>query len=569
MLKNRVITMDNIKVRVLEGRNLFGEGNGIYLRANEGIDKSEIFKIIQSYKSIEENLNLNSYIEMLEKNEIIEVFIKNNNVDLCNLIIKSIMSNLDQYSILEKARKSMDNDWSKKIKDLADDKSISFVKVNEDEVNLGYGENSFFITKKDYINKYNEDNLRVLDEIKEKILNIPIISVTGTNGKTTTVRLIHKILLSLGYKSGLASTGGIYIGDKSIKHGDTTGFYSAREVLKNKEVNVAVLETARGGILKKGLGYKNAKVAIITSISEDHIGMENIKSVDDLINIKSLIAEEVAQDGIVVIKSIPALVERFKEKNNVILFNDFEDSLIKEHIERGNTAYYVKDNYIVKNSGGIEERIISIKEVPFAFYGISRSNTRNIMVAIIAVEHIYNDISNIINVVKRLECNIYTNLGRQNIIDFNYFKMIIDYGHNSEAFSEVFSIANSMRNKRIVGVITAAGDREDIYIKELGSIAARFCDEIIIKEQPDLRGRSKGETARLLKEGALYTGYEEKNIKVILEEGDAVLYALKNANSGDVIVSFSQFLYLTFPVINKFREEIGLEKIGENLELVH
>ena len=556
-------------VRVLEGRNLFGKDNGVYLRTNKDVDKSEIFKIIKSYKSIEEDLNLHSYIEIFEKNEAVEVFIRNKNVNLCNLIISSIINNLDQYDILEKAKNSIGNDWSKKIKELADDKNISFVKINEDEINLGYGENSFVITKKDYINKYNEDNLRVFDEIKEKILNIPIISVTGTNGKTTTVRLIHKILLSLGYKSGLASTGGIYIGDKSIKYGDTTGFYSAREVLKNKNVNVAVLETARGGILKKGLGYKNAKVAIITSVSEDHIGMENIKSVDDLIRIKSLIAEEVDQDGIVVIKSIPALVERFKKKSNVILFNDFEDSLIKEHIERGNTAYYVKDDYIVKNSGGIEERIISVKEVPFAFYGISKSNTRNIMVAMIAVEHIDKDISNIIDVVKRLECNIDTNLGRQNIIDFNGFKMIIDYGHNSEAFKEVFSIANSIGNKKIVGLITAAGDREDIYIKELGSIAARFCDEIIIKEQPDLRGRSKGETATLLKEGVLYTGYDEKNIKIILEEEEAVLYALKNANSGDVIVSFSQFLYLTFPVINKFRSEIGLEKIGENIELVH
>lgn len=569
MLRNRVIAMDNIRVRTLEGRNLFGKDNGVYLRLNKDVDKAEISKIIQIYRSIEKSLSLHSYIEIFERNEVTEVFIRNNNVDLCNVIIQSIINNLDQYSILKKARNSMDNDWSKKIKELADYKNISFLKINEDEVNLGYGENSFVITKSDYINKYKEDSLRVFNEIKEKILNIPIISITGTNGKTTTARLIHKILLSLGYKSGLASTGGIYIGDKSIKHGDTTGFYSAREVLKNRNVNVAVLETARGGILKKGLGYKNAKVAIITSISEDHIGMENIKSVDDLIKIKSLIAEEVSEDGIVVIKSIPALVEKFKQNNNVILFNDFEDSLIKEHIERGNTAYYVKDDYIVKNCGGIEERIISIKEVPFAFYGISKSNIRNIMVAIIAIEHIDKNISNIINVVKRLECNIYTNLGRQNIIDFNHFKMIIDYGHNSEAFNEVFSIASSISERRIVGLITAAGDREDIYIKELGSIAARFCDEIIIKEQPDLRGRSKGETARLLKEGAMYTGYDEKNIKVILEEEKAILYSLKNANSGDVIVSFSQFLYLTFPVINKFREEHGLKSIGEGLELLH
>lgn len=561
--------MENITMRVLEGRNIFTKDNVIYLKTDEDVNKSDILKVIQIYKRIEEKLNLHSDIKVVEQNKTAEVFIRNENFNLCTLIIESIMNNFTEETIIDKVKNSIDSDWSKKIREIAVSKNIPCIKINEEEVLLGYGENSLEITKSDYINKYSRDCSKIFNGMKEKIGDIPIISVSGTNGKTTTVRLIHQILLALGYKSGLASTGGIYIGDKAIKYGDTTGFYSAREVLKNKNVNVAVLETARGGILKKGLGYRNAKVAIITSISEDHIGMENIKSVDDLINIKSLIAEEVAQDGIVVIKSIPALVERFKKKSNVILFNDFEDRLIKEHIERGNTAYYVKGDYIVKNSGGIEERIISVKEVPFAFYGISKSNTRNIMVAMIAVEHIDKDISNIINVVKRLECNIYTNLGRQNVIDFNGFKMIIDYGHNSEAFREVFSIANSIRNKRIVGLITAAGDREDIYIKELGSIAARFCDEIIIKEQPDLRGRSKGETARLLKEGALYNGYDEKNIKVILKEEDAVLYALKNANSGDVIVSFSQFLYLTFPVINKFRAEIGLEKIGENLELVH
>ena len=561
--------MENITMRVLEGRNIFTKDNVIYLKTDEDVNKSDILKVIQIYKRIEEKLNLHSDIKVVEQNKTAEVFIRNENFNLCTLIIESIMNNFTEETIIDKVKNSIDSDWSKKIREIAVSKNIPCIKINEEEVLLGYGENSLEITKSDYINKYSRDCSKIFNGMKEKIGDIPIISVSGTNGKTTTVRLIHQILLALGYKSGLASTGGIYIGDKAIKYGDTTGFYSAREVLKNKNVNVAVLETARGGILKKGLGYRNAKVAIITSISEDHIGMENIKSVDDLINIKSLIAEEVAQDGIVVVKSIPALVERFKKKSNVILFNDFEDRLIKEHIERGNTAYYVKGDYIVKNSGGIEERIISVKEVPFAFYGISKSNTRNIMVAMIAVEHIDKDISNIINVVKRLECNIYTNLGRQNVIDFNGFKMIIDYGHNSEAFREVFSIANSIRNKRIVGLITAAGDREDIYIKELGSIAARFCDEIIIKEQPDLRGRSKGETARLLKEGALYNGYDEKNIKVILKEEDAVLYALKNANSGDVIVSFSQFLYLTFPVINKFRAEIGLEKIGENLELLH
>lgn len=558
--------MENIRVRLLEGRNLLGEDNAIYLSTNEDVNKKEILNIIRIYEKIEKKLNLNSIIEILGEGK---ACIKNKNIKICNFIIKSIINKVDEDNILSEARWSIDSDWSKEIREIADNNNIPYIMEDEDEIILGYGKNSIKITKSDYINKYSENSFKLFDEIKGKTFSIPIISVSGTNGKTTTVRLIHQILLLLGYKSGLASTGGIYVGDKSIKYGDTTGFYSAREVLKNKEVNVAVLETARGGILKKGLGYKSAKVAIITSISEDHIGMENIKTVDDLINIKSLIADEVASDGILIIKSIPSLVKKFKDKSNVILFNDVEDGLIKEHVKNGNIAYYVKDEHVVKNNCGFEEKLISIKEIPFAFYGISKSNIRNIMVSMIAVEHICRDISKIVDIVKKLECNIYTNLGRQNIIDFKYFKMIIDYGHNSEAFNEVFSIANSIKNKRILGIITAAGDREDVYIRELGGIAAKFCDEIIIKEQPDLRGRSKGETARLLKEGALYNGYDNKNIKVILDEEDAVLYALRNANSGDIIVSFSQFLYLTFPAINKFRVEIGLDKIGENLELVH
>lgn len=561
--------MLNIKVKVLEGRNIYGKDNCIYLSGNKNIDKSEILKIIQIYKRIEEKLNLNSYIGLIKENNCTEVFIKNENLYLCSSIIKSIINNLSEEDIIDKVKKSIDEDWSSQIRKLASNKNISYIKENEDEVILGYGENSFNITKDDYINKYNANCFEIFKEVERKIGDMPIISVTGTNGKTTTVRLIHRILLDLGYSSGLASTGGIYIGDKSIKYGDTTGFYSAREVLKNKEVNVAVLETARGGILKKGLGYKNAKVAIITSLSEDHIGLENIKSIDDLLNIKSMVAEELSKDGVLVIKSIPILVERFKDRNNVILFNDCEDELIQQHVKKGRIAYYVKENYIVKNDYGVEAKIISIKEIPFAFYGISKSNIRNAMVAIIAVQHICKDINRVINSVKKIECNIYTNLGRQNIIEFNNFKMIIDYGHNSEAFKEVFSIAESMSHKKIIGVITAAGDREDAYIKELGEISSRFCDEIIIKEQPDLRGRGKGETARLLAEGVLHNKYDDKNIKVILEEEDAILEALRSAKDGDIIVSFSQFLYITFPAINKFRKEIGLRSVGEDLELIH
>ncbi len=237
--------MDNIMIRVLEGRNLFSKDNVIYLRINEDVNKSELLKVIQTYKRIEEKLNLHSDIEVVEKNKVTEVLIRNENVQQCNLIIKSIINNSNEEFIIDEIKNSIYSDWSKKIREIARDKIVPYTKINEEEVILGYGENSLEITKGDYINKYSGDCSKLFDEVKEKEGDIHILSVTVTNGKTTTARLIYRILLALGYKSGLASTGGIYIGDKSIQHGDTTGFYSAREVLKNKKVNVAVLETVR------------------------------------------------------------------------------------------------------------------------------------------------------------------------------------------------------------------------------------------------------------------------------------------------------------------------------------
>ena len=147
--------------------------------------------------------------------------------------------------------------------------------------------------------------------------------------------------------------------------------------------------------------------------------------------------------------------------------------------------------------------------------------------------------------------------------------MIIDYGHNKEAFEEVFSIANSLKHNKITGIITAPGDRMNKYIIELGEVAACYCNKIIIKEQPDLRGRKKGETANLLKEGVLSNGFNLINLIICLEEEEAILTALKSAEKDEIIVSFSQFLYLTFPVINKYRLENGMDTIGQDLDLSH
>lgn len=432
------------------------------------------------------------------------------------------------------------------------------MELHDDSLLIGYGENSIILTKENY-KDFN------IDDIISKLIykwDIPIIAVTGTNGKTSTTRLIHNTLLELGYKSGMSSTGGIIIGNETIRTGDTTGYYSALEVLKRNDVNVAVLETARGGLIKKGLGFKNARACIITSLSEDHMGMEGINSLEQLGKVKALIKEGLKENGVMVIRATNEIVNLFNSNDRLILFDNDKNDIICNYIKNGGEAFYTREGYIVHNLNGIESKIVSLNELEFTHNGASESNVRNVMAAIASIKTIDNDIDKIVNALKSIRCDLTTNKGRQNILNIKDFKLIIDYGHNSEAFNEVFNIAKSLNPTRITGLITAPGDRTDNHIIELGEIAAKFCDKVIIKEQEDKRGKANGETAKLLKKGLINKGFKEENIIILLEERDAILKALNDAIEGEIIVSFSQFLHLTIPAINEFLSENKLKLIN-------
>lgn len=405
--------------------------------------------------------------------------------------------------------------------------------------------------------------------IKEGIGLIPIISVTGTNGKTTTARLINHILNKLGFKCAITSTGGIYLGDKKIKNGDTTGFLSAREVLTNIETDVCVMETARGGIYKNGLGYENAAAAVITSISEEHIGMEGVKNLTDLLNIKTVILDEILPEGKIIVKCQRELLDYVKDRKNVCLFSLDKNEHIKEHINKNGEAFYLEEEYIIWNKDGEEKKLVDIKDIPFTHGGYSKGNILDIMAALSSVTAIYDDINNVISILKTLQCDLYFNPGRQNILDFEGFKVILDYGHNSEAFHEVFSIAKSLKPSKLTAIIAAAGDRMDKYIKELGTIAADYCDYIIIREQADLRGRKKGESASIIEEGVLESQFDKKNLEIIYKEEDALLHAMERAADGEVIVLFTQCLDVIIPVINNFLESRGKKPIAEDLNFWH
>ncbi|WP_338626736.1 Mur ligase family protein [Clostridium baratii] len=534
------------RIRFLAEKNITGMGKVIFIK---GTDLKEIAK---KYEDVCLKLSINGRILKLEKES---VYLSYDREGIASSIIEAILD--DDKNIFNNTVEVLKNDWKNEIIKKLRENNISGVELHDDSLLIGYGENSIILTKENY-KDFN------IDDIISKLIDkwdIPIIAVTGTNGKTSTTRLIHNTLLELGYKSGMSSTGGIIIGNETIRTGDTTGYYSALEVLKRKDVNVAVLETARGGLIKKGIGFKNARACIITSLSEDHMGMEGINSLEQLGKVKALIKEGLKENGVMVIRATNEIVNLFKENDRLILFDNDKNDIICNHIKNGGEAFYAREGYIVHNLDGIESKIVSLNELEFTHNGASESNVRNVMAAIASIKTINNDINKIVNALKSIKCDLITNKGRQNILNIKDFKLIIDYGHNSEAFNEVFNIAKSLNPTRITGLITAPGDRTDNHIIELGEIAAKFCDKVIIKEQEDKRGKEDGETAKLLKRGLTNKGFKEENIITLLEERDAILKALNDAIEGEIIVSFSQFLHLTIPAINEFLSENKLEPI--------
>lgn len=535
------------RIRFLAEKNITGMGKVIFIK---GTDLKEIAK---KYEDVCSKLSINGRILKLEKES---VYLSYDREGIASSIIEAILD--DDKNIFNNTLEILKNDWKNEIIKKLRENNISGVELHDDSLLIGYGENSIILTKENY-KDFN------IDDIISKLIDkwdIPIIAVTGTNGKTSTTRLIHNTLLELGYKSGMSSTGGIIIGNETIRNGDTTGYYSALEVLKRKDVNVAVLETARGGLIKKGLGFKTARACIITSLSEDHMGMEGINSLEQLGKVKALIKEGLEEDGVMVIRATNEIVNLFKENDRLILFENDKNDIICNHIKNGGEAFYTREGYIVHNLNGVESNIVSLNELEFTHNGASESNVRNVMAAIASIKTINNDIDKIIKALKSIRCDLTTNKGRQNILNIKDFKLIIDYGHNSEAFNEVFKIAKSLNPTRITGLITAPGDRTDNHIIELGEIAANFCDKVIIKEQEDKRGKEDGETAKLLKRGLINKGFKEENIIILLEERDAILKALNDAIEGEIIVSFSQFLHLTIPAINEFLSKNNLELIN-------
>jgi cyanophycin synthetase len=393
---------------------------------------------------------------------------------------------------------------------------------------------------------------------KEGNKSIPIVSVTGTNGKTTTTRLIAHTLSLQGLNVGMTTTGGIYIGGKCINKGDTTGYLSAMTVLLNKEIDAAVLETARGGIIKKGLAYNLADVAVITNITDDHLGLDGVNTIEDLACVKSLVGEAVKNEGYVVINADDEMSRTIihRIKSNIIFFSkDKENVLLRENINKGGFGIYPENGYIYVEKDGNSVPLSKINNIGITVKGKLRYNVENSMAASAALIGMGVDYATIRKGLTSFQCNEEQNPGRFNMYAVNGATVILDYGHNIEGYKAVLEGAKEIKHKRFIGIIGVPGDRLDSNVLQVGNIAGNCFDYIYIKEDEDKRGRKPGEVAKLLENGVNSSG--NNDYEVVLNEIEALEKAIDNSKPGDLIIIFFE----------KFEPLVDLVKYKINCEL--
>ncbi len=394
---------------------------------------------------------------------------------------------------------------------------------------------------------------------KDKKYSIPIISVTGTNGKTTTVRMINHMLREMNRCVGMTTTDGVYINDECIKHGDNSGPVSARTVLLDHRVEYAVFETARGGIVNKGLGYDIADVGIITNIQEDHLGIDGVYTLEELAYVKSLVVEAVKDTGYAVLNADDEYcVEIMKNvKSKIILFSLKEDNeVILNHIKAGGLAFYLDCEEIMLAEGEKTMKLLDIKNIPSALGGVLKYNIQNALAAASGAYGAGIALKDIKNGLATFKSDLSDNPGRFSVFDINGVKVIIDYGHNIDGYRCVLESLCKLKKNRLIGVIGVPGDRTNSSTMLIGEICGNCFDKIYIKEDKDKRGRKNGEVAEIMKSGCLMGSIPPSNIIIELIEERALEMAIKSAEKDDIVVAFYEELDSMINVVEKMKSPI-------------
>lgn len=365
---------------------------------------------------------------------------------------------------------------------------------------------------------------------------VPIVAVTGTNGKTTVVRLIAQLAKQANHYVGFTTTEGIYLNHKLVHSGDCSGPLSAEVVLQEPLVDFAVLECARGGILRSGLGFDQCDISIITNITEDHLDLNDIHTLEELTRLKGVVARSTTKKGYAILNCEDDRVYNIKNELqcNVALFGLEKSSRITRHCDNGGLCAYIENSHIVVQKGENKQIITSIKDLPLTFNGAAVFMVKNILPAVLAgiISHFS------IEQIQDALCQFYPSVenipGRMNVFNFNDFEVLLDYAHNDGAYIELKDFFGKTNYDKKVGIIAATGNRREKDIQKLGFLAGQIFDEIIIRHNKDKRGRTNNEMTRLLKEGINQSSYSA-DVKVISNEFEAIKYSMQNAVPNSII----------------------------------
>ena len=395
---------------------------------------------------------------------------------------------------------------------------------------------------------------------------IPIISVTGTNGKTTTTRLIAHIVKNNNYKVGFTTSDGIYIQNHMMEKGDTTGPISAEYVLKDPNVEFAVLETARGGILRSGLGFKVCDIGVITNIQEDHLGLSDIHNLKDLARVKSVVVESVKKDGWAVLNGEDkhCLEIANSLSCNVALFSlDENCPAIVEHCAAGGIAAIYENGYITIKKGDWKIRVERATHIPLTMNGKAKFMIANVLAATLSA-YLYGFKTEGIKLsLATFIPSAAQTPGRMNIFEFSKFKVLIDFAHNPTSYRGIEDFLGSVDATRKIGIISGVGDRRDEDIKECAVIAARMFDHVIIRQEKHLRGRTEREIIDLILEG-LQEGDSSVTHEVISLEVEAIKHAISLAEEGTYIVALSDVIDNAIDIVQSYLDaEIAKDELLE------
>ncbi|HEX8581802.1 MAG TPA: cyanophycin synthetase, partial [Acidimicrobiales bacterium] len=383
---------------------------------------------------------------------------------------------------------------------------------------------------------------------------IPIVAVTGTNGKTTTARMIAHIFKGMGRTVGMTSTDGIVVDERLVLRADASGPKSARMVLQNPRVDLAVFEVARGGILREGLGYQRNDVGVVLNVSGDHLGLGGIETLEDLADVKQVVVEAVPRDGFAVLNADDPLVAGMRRacSGQVIWFSMRPDSeLVDDHCRRGGRAVVLEPgslgDMIVIRHGRKSMPLAWSHLLPSTFEGRARMNVQNALAAAAAAYAAGAHLHDIRQGLRTFTTSYYLAPGRLNVFDLHGVRVVIDYAHNPAAMRLLGDFVEQMAEPppgdievhRRIGVIATAGDRRDEDMRELGKVAARHFDHVVTRDDRNLRGRAPGETPGIIAEGvraAMGEGARCRLVQIVPDEIEATRCALDRANPGDLVV---------------------------------